>query len=368
MIQAFLLALVASAIALFFRSTSAAGNSEQADGEYKLMNNPKNAAETVAKKSKGRTGAKQEPGFTISVQNQLTMQGLDVDGRHLRVQEMKVTNEKSHARVFIIENFLSQKEMVSLIRAHELHSSDPSIPFPLFCFDDVATLQSHLNDAKITYVASESDFSPGTYCLNATFSRRLKSALKWSVSTAFYPGESKFSLIMAERISKATGLKPENGGKFQLTSYDEGVGYKTHTDCAENDEKRDRFGTILVYLQDVKDGGETRFPELNITVKPKAGRALIWNSMDSEGNCDPTTVHSADKVIRGRKVILQRWYYYHNFPTLGQRQLAPDLPVRLPRQPVVQCDHYDSGSCRWYDEWGYVHIKQYRQLNKNRQL
>ena len=37
-------------------------------------------------------------------------------------------------------------------------------------------------------------------------------------------------------------------------------GYKTHTDCREDDEKRDRMGTILVYLQDVEDGGETKFP------------------------------------------------------------------------------------------------------------
>lgn len=39
------------------------------------------------------------------------------------------------------------------------------------------------------------------------------------------------------------------------------IGYKTHTDCMEDsDEKRDRFATILVYLQDVEDGGETKFP------------------------------------------------------------------------------------------------------------
>lgn len=118
----------------------------------------------------------------------------------------------------------------------------------------------------------------------------------------------------------------------------------------------------------VEEGGETRFPELDISVKPKAGRALIWNSMDSEGNCDPTTVHSADPVVIGRKVILQRWYYYHNFPALGRRLSEPDLPVRLPGQPVVQCDRYDSGSCRWYDEWGFTHIKQYRKLSENGQI
>ena len=38
------------------------------------------------------------------------------------------------------------------------------------------------------------------------------------------------------------------------------VGYKTHTDCREDDDKQDRFATILVYLDDVAVGGETKFP------------------------------------------------------------------------------------------------------------
>lgn len=39
------------------------------------------------------------------------------------------------------------------------------------------------------------------------------------------------------------------------------TGYKTHTDCVEdNEDQRDRMATILVYLQDVAEGGETEFP------------------------------------------------------------------------------------------------------------
>ena len=38
-------------------------------------------------------------------------------------------------------------------------------------------------------------------------------------------------------------------------------GYKTHTDCiVGHHDNRDRFATILVYLQDVEKGGETQFP------------------------------------------------------------------------------------------------------------
>ena len=46
----------------------------------------------------------------------------------------------------------------------------------------------------------------------------------WSYSTAFYPGESRFSDIFAARVEQAMGLTPINGGKFQITSYPEGKG------------------------------------------------------------------------------------------------------------------------------------------------
>ena len=38
-------------------------------------------------------------------------------------------------------------------------------------------------------------------------------------------------------------------------------GYKTHTDCIEdNEDQRDRVATVLVYLDTVSEGGETSFP------------------------------------------------------------------------------------------------------------
>ena len=66
----------------------------------------------------------------------------------------------------------------------------------------------------------------GTTCVNASFSRQLKDWLKgnWSYSTAFYPGESRFASIYENRVKEAMGLLPENGGKFQITSYPKGIG------------------------------------------------------------------------------------------------------------------------------------------------
>ena len=86
------------------------------------------------------------------------------------------------------------------------------------------------------------------------------------------------------------------------------LGYKNHTDCIVNHpDKRDRYATVLVYLRDVEEGGETKFPQLEISVKPRKGLALIWNSMNYHGECDPTSIHNAAKVMKGHKFIIQRW-------------------------------------------------------------
>ena len=62
--------------------------------------------------------------------------------------------------------------------------------------------------------------------------------------------------------------------------------YRPHTDCGGN-KHNDRAGTLLVYLGDVEEGGETSFPVLGISVKPKRGRAVMFGSLDSEGRCLP---------------------------------------------------------------------------------
>ena len=66
----------------------------------------------------------------------------------------------------------------------------------------------------------------GTRCENTSLSMVLGELFSknWSYSTAFYPGESRFSEVFEQRVALATGLSPSNGGKFQLTSYPPGKG------------------------------------------------------------------------------------------------------------------------------------------------
>ncbi|XP_071102165.1 prolyl 4-hydroxylase subunit alpha-1-like [Haliotis cracherodii] len=301
--------------------------------------------------------------FKARILSTVTAKKIFADGRRIPPVELlpqKPTN--SSVRVFLFEEFLSKDECDGLMKAHDKHVQDAAKQDPILCFDSIGTLKKHLKEAKKNIRVTPNVFTHGTKCVNATFSRQIADFIhrNWSYSTAFYPGESKFSTIFANRVKAAMGLDQENGGKFQLTSYPKGKAYKSHTDCVEGGEdKRDRVATVLVYLQDVEEGGETRFPELGIWVKPRKGRALVWNNMSPDGDCERHSIHTASRVDKGNKYILIRWYYYKSFYSLGKRPPEPPLPQREAGQPRVSCDEFEYGSCRWYDEWSYEHMLEY---------
>lgn len=283
------------------------------------------------------------------------------NGGHRRVPAVEVKAGKEHkssVKIWLYEEFLSQEECDNLIKVHESHLAELLKQKPIICFDSISTLRKNLIELNKKQIADEVtpvDFTEGTMCLNQTFSRQLeKWGLKWSYSTAFYPGESKFATLFGKRIEEATQLNETHGGKFQITSYPNQVGYKEHTDCMLNtEEQRDRYATFLVYLNDMgaDGGGQTVFPNLGIDVKPRQGRALTWNSMNYEtGKCEKMSIHSATKVehITKKKYVIQRWYYLKNFYALGKRTTETSLPERSPNTPKVSCDDYDHGSCRLY--------------------
>ena len=71
--------------------------------------------------------------------------------------------------------------------------------------------------------------------------------------------------------------------------------------------KEQRSWTIMVYLNDVKKGGETTFRYLNHSFKPKAGMAIIWNNLKRDGRPNPFTLHEAKPVLKGTKWVLTKW-------------------------------------------------------------
>ena len=72
-----------------------------------------------------------------------------------------------------------------------------------------------------------------------------------------------------------------------------------------------------MYLNDVDKGGETYFPLLNISVKPKKGTAILWPNVLSNnvlGRQD-LTHHGAAPPINCTKKGVNVWVHLYDFTT-----------------------------------------------------
>jgi prolyl 4-hydroxylase len=76
-----------------------------------------------------------------------------------------------------------------------------------------------------------------------------------------------------------------------------------------------RILTVYLYLNDVEEGGGTRFIDLDITVQPKKGRALIWPSVldDDPDVRDARMYHDTLPVEKGIKYGANAWIHQRDF-------------------------------------------------------
>ena len=69
-----------------------------------------------------------------------------------------------------------------------------------------------------------------------------------------------------------------------------------------------RVATVLMYLNDVAEGGATRFDKMNIDVAPVKGKALLFFPGTKASMPDARTLHTATEAVVGHeKWISQLW-------------------------------------------------------------
>ena len=88
---------------------------------------------------------------------------------------------------------------------------------------------------------------------------------------------------------------------IQCVRYAAGQEYKAHFD---GDQVNKRIKTILVYLNDDFEGGETSFTEINVNIKPKKGSVLVFYNLDDNGNPLIESAHCGMPVASGVKYAM----------------------------------------------------------------
>ena len=120
------------------------------------------------------------------------------------------------------------------------------------------------------------------------------------------------------RIANITRTKNENAEYLQMLQYEPDQYYKQHHDYIEHHKGLPcgvRILTLFIYLNDVEEGGGTKFNYLDITVQPKKGSAVLWPSVldESPEDKDGRTDHEALPVVKGVKYGANAWIHNRNY-------------------------------------------------------
>lgn len=202
-------------------------------------------------------------------------------------------------RAFIYHNFLSKEECEYLISIAEPHMVKSTV------------VDSKTGKSKDSRVRTSSGM----------FLRR---------------GRDKIVKDIEKRIADFTFIPVEHGEGLQVLHYEVGQKYDAHFDyfLDEFNTKNggQRLATLLMYLSDVEEGGETVFPaakgnfsslpywndlsecaKQGLAVKPKRGDALLFWSMRPDATLDPSSLHGGCPVIKGNKWSSTKWMHVEEY-------------------------------------------------------
>lgn len=141
-----------------------------------------------------------------------------------------------------------------------------------------------------------------------------------------------FSLIESDlimqmvnaRVADAVGVPLSNQEPTNILNYQKGEEYKPHfdfitasdTNALELANAGQRVATVLIYLNDGYEGGETEFPNLKWKFKGKPGDALVFWNVSEDGEPDRKSLHAGTPVKRGEKWLYSKWMRANPYPLL----------------------------------------------------
>ena len=121
-----------------------------------------------------------------------------------------------------------------------------------------------------------------------------------------WPLENPAVHALNRRIAAASGTAPEQGEPLQILRYGVGGEYKPHYDSIPGFSNQ-RALTMLVWLNEEYEGGETWFNEPKLALKGQPGDAVLFRNIGPDGRRDPKSAHAGLPVTAGEKMLASKW-------------------------------------------------------------
>jgi len=134
--------------------------------------------------------------------------------------------------------------------------------------------------------------------------------IRTSSGTFLEDDEHPLIITIEKRISTIMNIPIEHGEGLHILRYTPGQEYKAHFDYFSANSKaasNNRISTLVMYLNDVEEGGATVFPQLNLSVHPKKGMAVYFEYFYQDQELNENTIHAGAPVIKGEKWVATQW-------------------------------------------------------------
>lgn len=136
-------------------------------------------------------------------------------------------------------------------------------------------------------------------------------------SSGVFCEENETVTRIERRLSQIMNIPIENGDGLQVLQYTPGQEYQPHFDFFAETSRagaaNNRISTIVMYLNDVEEGGVTTFPKLNLSIFPSKGMAVYFEYFYSDQELNDLTLHAGTPVIKGEKWVATMWMRRQSF-------------------------------------------------------
>ena len=203
--------------------------------------------------------------------------------------------------IFEVDNFLSKAECAVLIKASAPH----------LCKAPVGDKSKEDSDGQVV----DDEYRR---CRTQQFDD-----LPIPAKTVDFLRKRITSLIScSESHLEVTQITKYSSGDF-FAAHEDGFArcYRRHAEAQAPGQHSNRIATVIVYLNDVQHGGETRFTQTEpvIDVAPKLGKAVVFfparlpSAATDPGGLAANVEHEALTVLAGEKWIAQQWVWSHPY-------------------------------------------------------
>jgi prolyl 4-hydroxylase len=172
---------------------------------------------------------------------------------------------------------------------------------PMECSHLAALSMPHLKPSRVISDQRSGQFAGGRTSQGMNFHHGLRDVVVTSI---------------IRRLCGLAGCEFSQTEALTVLMYHPGAEYRLHPDYFRTDTDAgkmqlrnggQRIKTIICYLNEVGEGGETAFPELNIRVRPEPGSVVYFENADKQGQPFLESRHAGLPVLEGIKWISTLW-------------------------------------------------------------